>query len=180
LNEIVIPRNSLIVLCGPAGSGKSTWASKHFSPTQVVSSDECRGLVFDDPADQSVSGHAFDVMHFIIEKRLALGRMTVADATNLRREHRRTLIQIARRFHFNTVAIVFDVSAETCVSRNAERHRKVPHDALLNQHALLEKSLNIIDREGFNRVFRLNEATQSDTPVRIGRYVSRRLPRPAP
>ena len=180
LNEIVIPRNSLVVLCGPAGSGKSTWASTHFSPTQVVSSDECRGLVFDDPADQSVSGHAFDVMHFIIEKRLALGRMTVADATNLRCEHRRTLIQIARRFHFNTVAIVFDVSAETCLSRNAERHRKVPQDALMNQHALLENTLKTIDKEGFNYVFRLNEDTQSNTPVRIGRYVSRRLPRPAP
>lgn len=180
LNEIVFPRNSLIVLCGPAGSGKSTWAGKHFSPTQVVSSDECRALVFDDPADQGVSGHAFDVMHFIIEKRLGLGRMTVADATNLRREHRKTLLNIAKRSYFNTVAIVFDVPVETCLSRNAARHRKVPQDALMNQHALLENTLKTIDKEGFNYVFRLNEDTQSNTPVRIGRYVSRRLPRPAP
>jgi predicted kinase len=145
--------------------------------TQVISSDECRALVFDDPANQSVSAHAFDLMHFIIEKRLTLGRTTVADATNLKREHRWTLIQIARRFHFNTVAIVFDVPVETCLSRNRARHRKVPQDALLNQHALLEKTLNTIDREGFNKVYRLNEDTQSITAVRIGRYVSRRLPR---
>jgi protein phosphatase len=180
LDEILIPRNSLLVLCGPAGSGKSTWASKYFSPTQVVSSDECRALVFDDPANQSVSAHAFDLLHFIIEKRLALGRTTVADATNLKREHRRTLIQIARRFRFNVVAIVFDVPVEACLSRNSARRRKIPQDALLNQHTLLEKTLRTIDKEGFNKVYRLNEDTQSVTAARIGRNVSRRLPRPAP
>jgi protein phosphatase len=179
LNEIVIPRNSLVVLCGPAGSGKSTWAAKQFSPTQVVSSDECRALVVDDPANQEVSDHAFELFHFIITKRLALGRLTVADATNLRREHRRTLIQIARRFHFNTVAIVFDVPVETCLSRNAERLRKIPQDALINQRLLLDKTLKAIDREGFTQVYSLNENTQSNTLVRIGRFVSRRSPRPA-
>src|SRR5438128_2960946 len=133
-----MPRNILVVLCGPAGSGKSTWAAKHFLPTQIVSSDECRGLVFDDPADQSVSGHAFDLMHFIIEKRLPLGRLTVADATNLTRENRRTLIRIAQAHYFNTAAIVFNVPIETCLERNAKRKRKVPQEALMNQYALLE------------------------------------------
>jgi predicted kinase len=180
LNDIVIPRNSLVVLCGPAGSGKSSWAAKHFSPTQVVSSDECRALVSDDPANQAVSAHAFDLMHFIIEKRLALGRLTVADATNLKREHRRTLIRIARRFYFNVVAIVFDVPVETCLSRILTRRRKVPKDALLDHHALLEETARTIDMEGFNQVYRLNEDTQSTTPMRITRSVSRRPPRPAP
>ena len=180
LNEIIIPRNSLVVLCGPAGSGKSTWAAKHFLPTQVVSSDECRALVFDDPTNQSVSAHAFDLMHFIIEKRLALKRLTVADATNLERKHRRILIQIAGRLHFNIVLIAFDVQLETCLSRNWARHRKVPQDALLNQHALLVKTLRAIDKEGFNRVYKLNEETQSIAPVRIVRSLSLRLQRPAP
>lgn len=180
MNEIVIPRNSIIVLCGPAGSGKSTWAAKHFLPTEVVSSDECRALVFDDPTNQSVSAHAFDLMHFIIEKRLALERTTVADATNLKREHRRTLIQIARRSRFNAVAIVFEVPVETCLSRNSARHRKVPKDALLAQHALLAKSFRTIDKEGFNRVFILNEETQSIAPLRIVRSLSHRLQRPVP
>jgi len=123
LNEIVIPRNTLIVLCGPAACGKSTWAAKHFLPTHVVSSDDCRAMIFDDPADQSVTQQAFDLMHFIIENRLMLGRLTVADATNLKREHRSALIQIANCFHFNTAAIVFNLPIEICLERNAARTR---------------------------------------------------------
>jgi protein phosphatase len=180
LNEILIPQNTLIVLCGPAGSGKSTWAAKHFSETQIVSSDECRALVFDDSANQSVSPHAFDLMHFIIEKRLTLGRLTIADATNLRREHRRDWIEIASRFFFNTAAIVFYVPVETCLERNGGRDRKVPSQALMNQHESLEETLRTIHSEGFNYVYVLNQDSQSGAAVTIGRYVSRRPPRPVP
>jgi predicted kinase len=176
LNEILIPRNTLIVLCGPAGCGKSIWAARHFLSAQVVSSDECRAMIFDDPADQFVNQHAFDLMHFIIEKRLMLGRLTVADATNLRREHRTTLIRIAKRFHFNTAAIVFNVPIETCLARNAARKRTVPAAALMNQYALRERTLQTIETEGFNYVHVLDEAAQSDGKLRIGRYVSRRRP----
>ena len=177
MNEIIIPRNALVVLCGPAGSGKSTWAAKHFLPTQIVSSDECRALVFDDPANQSVSGHAFELLHFIIEKRLTLGRLTVADATNLSREHRRELIRIASRAFFNTAAILFDVPVEVCLERNAGRERKVPREAVMNQYALLQSTLRTIDTDGFNYVHVLDETRQSNVNVRFGRYVSRRPPR---
>jgi len=37
--SIRIPSRVLIVLCGVAGSGKSTFAAQHFTPTQIVSSD---------------------------------------------------------------------------------------------------------------------------------------------
>ncbi|MFY9554409.1 MAG: AAA family ATPase [Blastocatellia bacterium] len=169
MNDIVIPRNTLIVLCGPAGSGKSTWAAKHFVRTQVVSSDECRALVGDDPADQSVTQQAFDLLYFIIEKRLMIGRLTVADATNLKREHRRALLRIARRFRFNAAAIVFNVPIEVCLSRNTSRDRKVPQEALIEQYSLLERTLRTIEKEGFNYVRVLNEKTQSNLAVRFGR-----------
>ncbi len=137
-------------------------------------------MIFDDPADQSVTQHAFDLVYFIIEKRLRLGRLTVADATNLRREHRTTLLRIAKRFHFNTAAIVFNIPNETCLARNAARKRKVPQEALMNQYALLQRTLQTIETEGFTYVHVLDENAQSDRKVRIGRYVRRRLQRPAP
>jgi len=155
------------VLCGPAGSGKSTWAAKHFLPTQIVSSDQCRELISDDPADQTVSAQAFELMHSIIALRIELGRLTIADATSLERTHRRELIQISKKFHFNAVAIVFDVAAETCFRRNADRERKVPRQALLNQQVLLERTLRTINREGFDAVYILDEVSQSNVRIRI-------------
>lgn len=74
---------SLVVLIGATGSGKSTFARAHFKATEVISSDFCRGLVADDENDQSASGDAFDVLHYIAGKRLAAGRRTVVDATSL-------------------------------------------------------------------------------------------------
>jgi predicted kinase len=175
LNEIVIPRNTLVVLCGPAACGKSTWAATHFLPTQVVSSDDCRAMIADDPTDQSVSRHAFDLMYFIIEKRLTLGRLVVADATNLKREHRATLLRIAKRFQFNTAAVVFRLPIETCLERNAARKRKVPREALLDQCKLLENTMRTIASERFTFVHVLDEVTQSNVDIRIGRFVSRPL-----
>jgi len=138
-------------------------------------------MIVDDPADQSVTQHAFDLMYFIIEKRLRLRRLTVADATNLKREHRTGLIRIAKRFQFNTAAIVFNLSIETCLARNAARKRKVPEEALRSQYDLLETTLRTIENEAFNYVYVLDEVTQSNLEVRIGQYLSRPLQqRPAP
>jgi protein phosphatase len=178
-DKIVIPRNTIVALCGPAGCGKSTFASKHFLRTQVVSSDECRALVSDDPTHQGVSGHAFDLMYFIIEKRLLLGRMTVADATNLKRDNRRTLQKIARWYRFNTAAIIFDLPLEVCLARNAARARVVPEDALKEQYELLTRTLETIDREGFDYIFVLDEKAQAEATVEVSRYANRR-PLPGP
>ena len=78
-----IPKLSLVVLVGVSGSGKSTLALKHFKPTEVVSSDYCRGLVSDDENDQAATNDAFDVLHYIAGKRLSRGLLTVVDATNV-------------------------------------------------------------------------------------------------
>ena len=164
-------------MCGPAGCGKSTFAANHFSPTQIVSSDQCRALVSDDPANQGVSGHAFDLMYFIIEKRLMLGRLTVSDATHLKREDRKPAIKIARYFGFNAAAIVFNIPLDLCLARNRARARVVPEDALRAQYELLINSLRTIKREGFDYVYVLDEIAQAEATVKTSRYVNRRMMR---
>jgi protein phosphatase len=116
-------------------------------------------------------------MYFIIEKRLLLGRLTVADATNLQREDRKLLIKIARGFDFNAAVIVFDIPLEICLARNAARARRIPEDALRKQYELLEASLKTIDHEGFSYVYILNQQDQDRVKIKIGPPKAPRRPR---
>src|SRR4026208_1790000 len=97
--HISLPELSLVVLIGPSGAGKSTFARTHFKPTEVLSSDFCRGLVADDENAQPATADAFDLLPFIARKRVAAGRLTVVDATNVQPEARKPLIALAREFH---------------------------------------------------------------------------------
>ncbi|MEU1160588.1 AAA family ATPase, partial [Streptomyces sp. NPDC005921] len=112
---------SLVVLVGASGSGKSTFARRHFKPTEVISSDFCRGLVSDDENDQGATKDAFDVLHYIAGKRLAAGRRTVVDATSVQQESRKQLVDLARTYDVLPIAIVLDVPEEVCAERNAAR-----------------------------------------------------------
>ncbi|MFF4230828.1 polynucleotide kinase-phosphatase [Streptomyces sp. NPDC001820] len=145
---------SLVVLIGATGSGKSTFASKHFKPTEVISSDFCRGLVADDQNDQSASGDAFDVLHYIAGKRLAAGRLTVVDATSVQPESRRQLVQLARQYDVLPIAIVLDLPEEVCSQRNALRPDRagMPRHVIQRHRRELRRSLRGLEREGFRKV----------------------------
>ncbi|MFF2514769.1 polynucleotide kinase-phosphatase [Streptomyces sp. NPDC058086] len=145
---------SLVVLIGASGSGKSTFAHRHFKPTEVISSDFCRGLVADDENDQSASGDAFDVLHYIAGKRLAAGRRTVVDATNVQQESRRQLIELARKHDVLPIAIVLDVPEEVCAERNASRTDRadMPRRVIQRHIRELRRSLRHLEREGFRKV----------------------------
>ena len=102
--NIKIPELSLVLLVGPSGCGKSTFARKHFKSTEIISSDFCRGLVSDDENDQSATKDAFELLHYILRKRLSAGRLTVVDATNVQPESRKPLIEITKEYHLFPVA----------------------------------------------------------------------------
>ncbi|MGX1272923.1 protein phosphatase [Streptomyces phaeoluteigriseus] len=145
---------SLVVLVGASGSGKSTFARRHFKPTEVISSDFCRGLVADDENDQSASKDAFDVLHYIAGKRLAAGRRTVVDATSVQQDSRRQLIDLARQYDVLPVAIVLDVPEEVCAERNAARADRagMPRRVIQRHIRELRRSLRQLEREGFRKV----------------------------
>jgi predicted kinase len=160
-----LPRRTLLVLCGPAGSGKSTFAEQHFRavPTMVVSSDYCRALVCDDPANQQVNRDTFDVFHYIIQKRMFNGRFTVADSTALLPEARRRLWDLAFRHGYLKCLLVFKVSPEICLERDARRARQVGL-AVIEYHArLLQKALQDIPGERWDQVHILDEASAEVT-----------------
>src|SRR3982750_3519902 len=119
--NITLPEFSLVVLIGASGSGKSTFARTHFLPTEVVSSDFCRGLVSDDENAQHATGDAFELLPYIAAKRMPRGRLTVVDATNVQPEARKPLVSLARTHHFLPVAVVFDLPERLCQERNRDR-----------------------------------------------------------
>src|SRR6187455_1680747 len=106
--NITIPELSLVVLIGASGSGKSSFARTHFKPTEILSSDFCRGLVSDDENNQAATNDAFDVLRYVAGKRLARGLMTVVDATNVQPESRKPWIEMAREHDVLPVAVVLD------------------------------------------------------------------------
>jgi protein phosphatase len=165
-NRITIPELSLVALVGVSGSGKSTFGRRHFLPTEVVSSDFCRGLVSDDENDQTATGAAFEVLHTIAAKRLEAGRLVVVDATNVRPEDRRPLVDIARRHHVFATAIVLDVPPEVCRERNGARPERSfgPH-VIRNQRNALRRSIDNLHREGFRRVYVLRGVAQIEGAV---------------
>src|SRR5437870_10380321 len=151
---ISLPNLSLVVLIGPSGSGKTTFARKHFLPTEVLSSDACRGMVSDDENNQGVTNEAFALLHYIAAQRLALGRLTVIDATNVQPEARRPLVELAKKYHCLPVAIVFDLPEAVCQMRNRHRDDRQfgPH-VIVQQRSQLRRSLRNLKREGFRHIF---------------------------
>ncbi|MPY54379.1 polynucleotide kinase-phosphatase [Streptomyces acidicola] len=165
---------SLVVLIGASGSGKSTFARRHFKTTEVISSDFCRGLVADDENDQSASRDAFDVLHYIAGKRLAAGRRTVVDATSVQQESRRQLVDLAKKYDVLPIAIVLDVPEEVCAERNAGRTDRadMPRRVIQRHTRELRRSLRHLEREGFRKVHVLRgvEAVENATVVTEKRF----------
>ncbi|PSR33900.1 MAG: polynucleotide kinase-phosphatase [Sulfobacillus benefaciens] len=152
-----IPELSLILLIGASGSGKSSFAQKHFLPTEILSSDACRAMVSDDETNQAATGDAFDVLHYIAGKRLARGRLTVIDATNVQSESRRSLIALARQHHVLVTAIVLNLPEQICINRNSGRtDRQFSRHVIQRQIRQLKSSLSKLRREGMHQVIVLS------------------------
>jgi polynucleotide kinase-phosphatase len=153
MTEIDIPELALVALVGISGSGKSTFAREHFRPTQVLSSDFFRGLIADDENDQSASADAFEALHYIAGKRLAAGRLTVVDATNLQPHARAGLIKVAREHDVLPVAVVLDVPEALAWARTEGRpDRAFGRQVLTRMHRDLRRSYGQLAREGFRKV----------------------------
>src|SRR3954468_7428730 len=121
MTVLKIPDLSLVVLIGASGSGKSTFAERHFLPTEVISSDRARGLVADDENDQAATGPAFDVVHFIAGQRLGLGRVAGIEAANGHPHSAKPLVALAREHPVLPLAIVLDVPEQLARERNRDR-----------------------------------------------------------
>lgn len=167
--SIAIPDFALVVLIGSTGSGKSTFAARHFLATEVISSDRCRALVSDSETDLDVSADAFDLVYEIAGKRLKNRKLAVIDATNVRAADRKGFIELARKWHALPVAIVLDPGIDVCIERNKVRPDR-PFGGRVAQRMVSEirRGLGGLQREGFRQVWKL-EGTAAITAATVAR-----------
>jgi predicted kinase len=166
-STIALPQKTLIVLCGPAGAGKSTFARKFVElhqaqgckPTSIVSSDYCRAMICDDETNQQVNRDTFDLFYYIIRKRLFQGRLTIADSTALQANARQTLVEIARRYQYHCCLVVFNMSLQTCLAHDQHQTRgRMVGEKIISYHwQILQQALLEIPHEGWDQIRMLDE-----------------------
>ncbi len=173
--RVRLVRPSIVLLCGPAACGKSTFAQRHFRPTQIVSSDWARGWVCDDERDQRFQAQAFALVHYLTELRLGLNRLCVVDSTALAPPHRREYLDLAKRFRVPCVVFLFDVSLEKCVERDRSRERTVGSPVIERQHLAFGQTKADIRKEGFDQIIELGEEDMDKVQIEI---IFRPIPQP--
>ncbi len=166
MNPIAVTDPGLVVLIGASSAGKTTFAQRHFRPTEVVSSDACRALIIDDENDQTVSVDAFDLLHLILRKRLVHGRLAVVDATSLHRTNRASLIRVARETSTSACAIYLRTPDAVCKQRARGRvDRDISVRTVAHQLQVLRatiKTTTSLTAEGFDRAYILRSVEEVD------------------
>lgn len=154
---IRVLRPSVIVLCGPAACGKSTFATRHFRDSHVISSDSCRKLVCDDETDQRYHSQAFALLTFLIGQRLSINRLCVVDSTAITSGARKSLLDLGRKYRVRTELFLFDVALEKCIERDRARVRSVGSRVIEEQYRVFNQAKNAVRSEGFDKIVELHE-----------------------
>jgi alkanesulfonate monooxygenase SsuD/methylene tetrahydromethanopterin reductase-like flavin-dependent oxidoreductase (luciferase family)/predicted kinase len=155
---VAVPDPALVVLVGPAGSGKSAWAAARYRPQEVVSSDQLRAVVGSGEHDLDASADAFTLLDQIVAARLRRGLTTVIDTLGLDPARRRGYLELARRHGLASVAVVFDTDPAQCRRRNRARDQAVPAGVLDGQLRRMRTAVADIPGEGWDLILPAGQA----------------------
>ena len=172
MTRIVVADPSLIVLVGAAGSGKSTFAARHFAPAEILSSDAYRALIAGDETDQRATKPAFGRLHRELARRLAAGLLSVVDATNIEPAARRALVTRSAGASLPATAVVLDLPPSLVLARNAARPSRVVADEIVRRHlerlrVTIDARATPLDGEGFAQVVVLRDPAEVDAVTMV-------------
>ncbi len=162
---IQIPADAVVLLIGAAGSGKSTFAARHFPPDSVISADHLRAELGDE-SSQQLNDEVFARIHQLVEKRAAAGLLTVIEATNTRGPARAELGWHALHHRRPLVAIALHLPLETCLDQNGRRPYPVPPRVVRQQAADLRHLDADLETEGYAAAYVFRSGAEVDA-VRI-------------
>ncbi|MEZ5402692.1 MAG: AAA family ATPase [Bryobacteraceae bacterium] len=178
--RIEVPDLALVVLVGAAGSGKSTFARKHFLASEILAAEQVRSMVADHARDPEAWEEATRALLYLTERRLQRGLFTVVDASNVKARNRRPLLEIAKHHHVTPVAVVFRLPVDECQKNAACADPPISPWLVADECQQLEETVGGLAREGFgNYVFELqsneeaSEAWFERHPLRCDRRSER-------
>jgi predicted kinase len=141
------------VMVGAPGAGKSTYAHKlaETANAVIISGDSIRAELYGDESNQGQWSEIQDRIEEMVSE--AVGCPLVMDGTHYRRDYRRQALTLLQSYGYENVeAVVVNPDLETCILRNATRHRHVPRHVIQRMHDALQSSLRGIEDEGFTQV----------------------------
>ena len=179
-DAVTIPDPAVVVLVGPTGSGKSTWAASRYRPQEIVSSDALRAIVGSGEHDLDASNDAFAVLDQIVAARLRRGLTTVIDTLGLEPKRRLGYVGAAQAAGLPAVAVLSDTDQAVCRSRNAARDRRVPAAALEQQVRSMRSVVDGIADEGWDLVIRFGDDARPEATHVVGTREALRSQRESP
>jgi alkanesulfonate monooxygenase SsuD/methylene tetrahydromethanopterin reductase-like flavin-dependent oxidoreductase (luciferase family)/predicted kinase len=162
-----LPDPALVVLIGPAGSGKSHFASTHYRRHEIVSTDELRSVLGSGEHDLPATAEAFAILDVIVISRLKRGLTTVVDTLGMDRGLRRLWMERARQAGLPAVAVVVDTPARETRRRNADRAYVVPADALNQQLRRFQEVRTELDEEGWDVIHVVTPDAPAPAPASV-------------
>lgn len=128
--------DTLIVMCGISGSGKSTKAKELERKFRalIVSTDEIRARVFKDVNDQKHNKEVFQIAYDEINDLLRYANNVIFDATNIKYSSIKELKKNIKHWDdINKILYVMDIPIEKAIEQNNARDRVVPTDVINKQ-----------------------------------------------
>ena len=141
---MILQPGSLVLLVGPPAAGKSTLAAalvdaREVDADDVLSTDTYREVLTGDALDLTSDRKVWTQVRERLVEKMAAGRTTVVDATNLFARRRARHIRVAREYRRPVVAIRFEVEAAELLERNETRQWVVRPDVVVTMAVEMEE-----------------------------------------